>query len=73
MESSDWSTASSKAVEPTPTVRSAPTEPPMILSDKPSVAVLPFRNLSGDVEQDYFADGMVTEIITALSRFKSCS
>ena len=37
----------------------------------PSVAVLPFQNLSGDPEQDYFADGMVEDIITALSRFRS--
>ena len=35
--------------------------------DKPSIAVLPFQNLSGDPEQEYFADGMVEEIITALS------
>ena len=40
------------------------------LPDKPSIAVLPFENMSGDPEQDYFADGMVEEIITALSRFK---
>ena len=40
------------------------------LPDKPSIAVLPFQNLSGDPEQEYFADGMVEEIITALSRFK---
>lgn len=38
------------------------------LPDKPSIAVLPFQNLSGDPEQDYFADGMVEDIITALSR-----
>jgi TolB-like protein/class 3 adenylate cyclase/predicted ATPase/DNA-binding winged helix-turn-helix (wHTH) protein len=38
--------------------------------DKPSIAVLPFTNLSGDPEQDYFADGMVEEIITALSRIR---
>ena len=38
--------------------------------DKPSIAVLPFENMSGDPEQEYFADGMVEEIITALSRFK---
>ena len=37
-------------------------------SDKPSIAVLPFQNMSGDPEQEYFADGMVEEIITALSR-----
>src|SRR6185503_10237778 len=37
----------------------------------PSIAVLPFQNMSGDPEQEYFADGMVEDIITALSRFKS--
>jgi adenylate cyclase len=40
------------------------------LPDKPSIAVLPFANLSGDPEQEYFADGMVEEIITALSRIR---
>jgi TolB-like protein/Tfp pilus assembly protein PilF len=40
-------------------------------SPLPSVAVLPFKNLSGDSEQDYFADGIVEDVITALSRFKS--
>ena len=40
------------------------------MPDKPSIAVLPFQNMSGDPEQEYFADGMVEEIITALSRFK---
>jgi len=39
------------------------------LRDKPSIAVLPFANMSGDPEQEYFADGMVEDIITALSRF----
>jgi TolB-like protein/Flp pilus assembly protein TadD len=46
-------------------------EPGLVLPDKPSIAVLPFENMSGDPEQEYFADGMVEEIITALSRFKS--
>jgi adenylate cyclase len=41
------------------------------LPDRPSIAVLPFQNMGGDPEQDYFADGMVEEIITALSRFRS--
>jgi adenylate cyclase len=41
------------------------------LPDKPSIAVLPFQNMSGDPEQEYFSDGMVEDIITALSRFKS--
>src|SRR6516225_9265856 len=40
------------------------------LPEKPSIAVLPFQNMSGDPEQDYFADGIVEEIITALSRFR---
>ena len=40
------------------------------LPDKPSIVVLPFQNMSGDPEQEYFADGMVEEIITALSRIK---
>ena len=46
-------------------------EPPVLpLPDKPSIAVLPFANMSGDPEQEYFADGMVEEIITALSRIR---
>jgi adenylate cyclase len=49
----------------------AEADKPLPLPDKPSIAVLPFQNLSGDPEQEYFADGMVEEIITALSRFKS--
>jgi adenylate cyclase len=43
---------------------------PLPLPDKPSIAVLSFQNLSGDPEQEYFADGMVEEIITALSRIR---
>jgi adenylate cyclase len=43
---------------------------PLPLPDKPSIAVLPFANLSGDPEQEYFADRMVEEIITALSRIR---
>src|SRR6202023_653225 len=44
--------------------------PPLPLPDKPSIAVLPFANMSGDPEQEYFADGLVEEIITALSRIR---
>jgi adenylate cyclase len=47
-----------------------PVANPLPLPDKPSIAVLPFTNMSGDPEQDYFADGMVDEIITALSRIR---
>jgi len=49
--------------------RSAETPGPP-LPDKPSIAVLPFQNISGDLEQEYFADGMVEEIITALSKVR---
>ena len=46
-------------------------KPALPLPEKPSIAVLPFTNLSSDLEQEYFADGMVDDIITALSRFKA--
>ena len=55
------------------TAANAPAPPGALalpLPDKPSIAVLPFANLSGDPEQEYFADGMVDEIITALSRIR---
>jgi adenylate cyclase len=51
----------------------SPPAPALTLPDKPSIAVLPFANLSGNPEQEYFADGMVEEIITALSRIRCCS
>ncbi len=46
-------------------------KPALPLPDKPSIAILPFTNLSSDPEQEYFADGMVDDIITALSRFRA--
>jgi TolB-like protein/class 3 adenylate cyclase len=52
-------------VDGSPPVRSLPSLP-----SKPSIAVLPFQNMSGDPEQDYFADGMVEDIITALARLR---
>jgi adenylate cyclase len=55
----------SAATGPSPIANSAQ------LPEKPAIAVLPFQNMSGDVEQDYFADGIVEDIITALSRFRS--
>ena len=48
----------------------APAQPVLPLPDKPSIAVLPFANLSGDPEQEYFVHGMVEEVITALSRIR---
>jgi adenylate cyclase len=56
--------------ENTPKVTPTEGGPALTLPDKPSIAVLPFQNMSGDPEQEYFADGMVEEIITALSRIR---
>jgi adenylate cyclase len=53
-----------------PVSATAPETPALALPDKPSIAVLPFANMSDDPEQEYFADGMVEEIITALSRIR---
>ncbi len=53
-----------------PSGTAATTRPSLPLPDKPSIAVLPFQNMSGDPEQDYFTDGIVEEIITALSHFR---
>ena len=46
------------------------TAPALALPDKLSIAVLPFQNMSGDSDQDYFCDGMVEDVITGLSRIK---
>jgi adenylate cyclase len=63
----DWKQpAAAAAAAPSPT-----TDAPLAMPDKPSIAVLPFQNMSGDSEQEYFADGMVEDIITGLSRNKS--
>ena len=66
-------TKSENRVPATPTVEAATRPAPMMalaLPDQPSIAVLPFENLCGDPEQGYFVDGMVEEIITALSRIR---
>jgi adenylate cyclase len=52
---------------------SSPTQVTLPLPDKPSIAVLPFQNMSGDPEQEYFADGMVEEITTAIAECLGCS
>jgi adenylate cyclase len=59
------------SLSPTPKRPSIEILQPLALPDKPSIAVLPFQNMSGDPEQEYFADGMVEDIITTLSKFKS--
>jgi adenylate cyclase len=55
----------------TPVQANSPALPQMSLPDKPSIAVLPFTNMSGDPEQEFFADGIAEDIITALSRYPS--
>ena len=66
-----WRVPNGGAVPPVPNRLPVDDAEPLALPDKPSIAVLPFQNMSGDPDQDYFADGMVDEITTALSRFKS--
>jgi adenylate cyclase len=51
-----------------PSAETARAQAPLALPDKPSLAVLPFQNMTGDPEQDYFVDGIVEEITTAISR-----
>src|SRR5712691_1815195 len=56
---------------PTPSASIPPAQPPALpLLDKPSIAVLPFTNMSGDRDQEYFSDGITDDLITALSRLK---
>jgi adenylate cyclase len=65
--------AEPKPAAPTVAVASAAPEnpaPQLALPERPSIAVLPFQNMSGDPEQEYFADGMVEDITTGLSRIK---
>jgi adenylate cyclase len=57
-------------VEPKNAVQGEPAHAVLALPDRPSIAVLPFTNMGGDVEQDYFADGMVEDIVTGLARIK---
>jgi TolB-like protein len=65
----EWKTMGADA--PKPAIPAEPTTSTLALPDKPSIAVLPFQNMSGDPEQEYFADGISEEIITELSRFHS--
>ncbi len=59
------------AAQTTTNITAVPADRALLMPDRPSIAVLPFQNMGGDSEQEYFADGMVEEIITALSRMRS--
>jgi TolB-like protein len=65
-----YSLQSGNAIAAKSTALAGTTAPALSLPEKPSIAVLPFQNMSGDPEQEYFADGIVEDIITALSRFR---
>ena len=65
-QADEWPRESSVA-SPSLTPVPSPPDTPLRLPDKPSIAVLPFQNMSGDPEQEYFADGLVEDIITGLS------
>jgi adenylate cyclase len=67
----EWDEADWQGAAKFPARHAEPDAPILALPDRPSIAVLPFQNMSGDPEQEYFADGIVEEIITALSRTKS--
>ena len=69
-QASDWTVASTVFSRPA-TAAPAPPDTPLPLPDKPSIAVLPFQNMSGDPEQEYFVDGISEDIITELTRFRS--
>jgi adenylate cyclase len=64
---SDWRLP----MAPEPALAATASHEPLPIPDKPSIAVLPFTNMSGDPEQDYFVDGVTEDIITELSRFNS--
>jgi adenylate cyclase len=70
-EPADWKVSAASVGAPSINTVRPSAAVPLALPDKTSVAVLPFQNMSGDPEQEYFADGIAEDIITELSRFKS--
>ena len=69
-ESADWQVTAPPVAAPPIDAVASPADVPLALPDKPSIAVLPFQNMSGDPEQEYFADGLTEDIITALSKHR---
>jgi adenylate cyclase len=70
-EAADWKVLASVTAAPPVAATPPPADARLALPDEPSIAVLPFENLSGDPEQEYFCDGITEDITTALSRFSS--
>jgi TolB-like protein/Flp pilus assembly protein TadD len=70
VEAGETAEAQQPSGAPVPADWNEPAPSPLLLPDTPSITVLPFQNLSGDPEQDYFADGVVEDIIAALSRIR---
>jgi len=66
----DWKVSAPPVVASPIDAVALPADAPLPLDDKPSIAVLPFQNMSGDPEQEYFTDGLAEDIITELSRFR---
>ncbi len=70
-EPADWTIPAVSAAVQSVAVSHRAEEPPLALPDKPSIVVLPFQNMSGKPEEEYFADGVVESITAALSRIRS--
>jgi hypothetical protein len=67
----DWRVSAPSATTSSATVAAQAADAPLALPDKPSIAVLPFQNMSGDPEQEYFTDGITEDVMTELARFRS--
>ena len=66
----DWPARTAASTTGTASHLAASIDSAALIADKPSIAVLPFQNVTGNAEQDYFADGIIEEITTALARFR---
>jgi len=69
-EAADWKATAASTPKATQDEPTTPATPALALPDKPSIAVLPFQNMSGDPEQEYFADGVAEDVLTTLSKIE---